>query len=117
MPKPKSNVRLFESDGYSFKLWLYPPDAEEMRANGEIEMAYHPVTGTQIGYKLRDCHKAATRQDDGAISVTEMKVNIGEPTKALDGEMNKYYVNAVQEKVREWPGAWDRKSAPTVNYA
>ena len=49
----RTNSRLFESDGYSFKRWLTPADIEELLPRGAIQLAVDPATGREIGYKLR----------------------------------------------------------------
>jgi hypothetical protein len=50
----RTNLRLFESDGYSFKRWLTPADVEQLLPRGAIQLAVDPATGREIGYKLRD---------------------------------------------------------------
>lgn len=87
-----------------------------MSARGEIEAAHHPVTGDQIGYKLRGYQKATNREDPTSISVSEMLVNAGVPPKPQVDYIDPNHEKAVRAKVREWPDAWDRKSAPTVSY-
>jgi hypothetical protein len=50
----RTNSRLFESDGYSFKKWITRADAEELLVRGIIQIAADAATGREIGYKLRD---------------------------------------------------------------
>jgi hypothetical protein len=50
----RTNSRLFESNGYSFKRWLTPTDVEELLPRGAIQLAVDPTSGREIGYKLRD---------------------------------------------------------------
>lgn len=117
MPKSKSNVRLLESDGYTFKLWLDPLDAEEKFARGEIELAFDPNDGREIGYKLRGFQKANDREDPTSISFSEMLVNAGVPPKPQVNFIDPNHEKSVRAKVGVWPKVWDRKSGPTVSYA
>lgn len=117
MAKRKSNARLFEPDGYTFKLWMDPTEAEEMRSRGELEIATHPATGELIGYKLRGPQKPTQREDPTSISFTEMLVNAGVPPKPQVIYIDPEHEKAVRMKVRLWPKVWDRKSSPGVVYA
>jgi hypothetical protein len=117
MSKHGSNVRLFESDGYTFKLWLDPGDAQERRERGELEVATHPITGEEIGYKLRGPQKPSNREDPTSISYSEMLVNAGVPPKPQVNFIDPDHEKAVRLKVKVWPKCWDRKSAPSVSYA
>lgn len=112
MPKTVKGVRLFESDGYTYKYRLDIDDAEAMFSRGEIEVAHHPTTGDPIGYKLRGFQKATNREDPTSISLSEMKVNAGEPPKPLVYTLDKNHVKSVRAKVHAWDSVWDRNAAP-----
>lgn len=117
MSKSKSNVRLFESDSYSFKRWIDPDNANEMLLDGTIEPAFNPFTGDQIGFKLRGFQKATNREDTTSISFSEMMVNAGVPPKPQVNFIDPNHEKSVRAKVGAWPDVWDRKGAPTVSYA
>lgn len=52
MPKPSSNRRLFEADGYTFLYWITPDDVQQLLRSHAIELCRHPSTGREQGYKL-----------------------------------------------------------------
>jgi hypothetical protein len=117
MSRANPNVRLFESDSYSFKRWIDPADADEMLLDGTIEPAYNAFTGAHIGYKLRGFQKPTNREDPTSISFSEMLVNAGVPPKPQVNFIDPNHEKSVRAKVRVWPKCWDQKSAPSVSYA
>jgi hypothetical protein len=113
MPKRRSNARLFEPDGYTFKCWIDPSEAREKCERGELDIATNPVTGVAIGYRLRESFQvsdpAQLRPSQSSISLAEMLLNVGIPSRKEDSP-SRHAVTAAQDKIKLWPFIWDEQA-------
>lgn len=113
MPKRRSNSRLFEADGYTFKCWIDPIEASEKYDRGELDLAVNAVTGEAIGFRLRETFQtsdaAAARPSQASITLAEMLLNVGLSSRAHCYADLKA-VQAAQNKVAAWPFVWDEQA-------
>jgi hypothetical protein len=113
MAKRRSNARLFEADGYTFKCWIDPIEASEKYDRGELDLAVHPVTGERIGFRLREVFQLSdpthARPSQSSISLSEMLLNVGLSNHA-DNFPSPNAVEAAQVKVSAWPFVWDEQA-------
>jgi len=110
--KRRSNTRLFEADGYTFKCWIDPLDAAEKFNRGELDLAVHPVTGEATGYRLREHFQksdpTALRPSQSSISLAEMLLNVGLPIHQVDP--TQFEIEAARKKILLWPFIWDQQA-------
>jgi formate dehydrogenase assembly factor FdhD len=117
MPKRRSNARLFEADGYTFKCWIDPLEAQEKFERGELDLATHPASNAVIGYRLRESFQksdpAALRPSQATITLAEMLLNVGLPVR-LDISPTKQAIEAAQHKIEFWPLVWNERATRLV---
>ena len=117
MPKRRSNERLFEADGYTFKCWIDPDDAHARYERGELDLAFHPASNLIIGYKLREAFQLSDptrlRPSEATITLQEMLLNVGLAFRS-DSTPSKQAIEAAQQKVAVWPFTWDERATRLV---
>jgi len=106
MPKRRSNARLFEADGYTFKCWIDPLEAREKYDRGELDLALHPASNAVIGYRLRESFQKsdplALRPSQATITLAEMLLNVGLPLHSENSPTN-FAIESAQRKIEYWP--------------
>lgn len=116
MPRRRSNTRLFEADGYTFKCWIDPLEAAEKCDRGELDIAVHPATGEAIGYRLRHSFQTSDpnflQSSQSSISHQEMLLNVG--LTARQSEPLQTSIERAQQKIAIWLYVWDEKATRVI---
>lgn len=113
--KRRSNTRLFEPDGYTFKCWIDPLEAADKFNRGELDLALHPVSGVAIGYRLRESFQTSDpnhlRSSQSSISHEELLLNVELSSRQDDPSRSS--IERAQQKVAIWPYVWDERATKT----